>query len=120
MDGRGNLRNDAPWGWPASTWQAWTLLLTGALVLSNAAWYYRGQAAAVERSTDPRPAPQHVAMPAALVESEDERSARLEQLRVARAEARARAQPLQEGERCISGQRFARIRGVLTNIGLCQ
>lgn len=111
MDGRGRLRKDSPWGWQASTWQAWTFLLFGALILSNAAWFYRHRVALVEHA-------QATAQPAA---HPGNRSNLIEvNYPTVEVHAPLEVTPLAPGERCIQGQRFATRNGELTNIGTCR
>lgn len=49
----------APWGFSATTWQAFAFLLLGMLALTNAAWFYsirvaKAEAAAVAPAPEPR------------------------------------------------------------------
>jgi hypothetical protein len=112
MDGRGNLRRDAPWGWKATTWQAWAFLLLAGLMLSNAAWFYSYRVAAVEASA---PGHQIVSSRAPAYQEPYDWHA----VEAAAASELPRFEALAPDERCIQGIRFAVIDGTLQNVGTC-
>lgn len=112
MDGRGRLRREEPWGWRATTWQAWTFFLLAALMLSNAAWFYRSRVAAAEAPALHRPLPTAPENADTAYDWQAVEEATRRELE--------RPAPLQPGERCINGQRFTTVDGVLQNVGTCQ
>lgn len=112
MDGRGRVRKEDPWGWEATTWQAWSFFLLAALLLSNAAWFYRLRVAAAESPPVQRSSQQPIA--------KDHNSPYdWQAVEAAARRDLARPMPLKPGERCIRGQRFATVDGALQNIGSC-
>lgn len=89
-----------PWGFAATSWQAFAFILLGILALSNAAWFYSLRVAKAEAAAA-KPTPAATVTERVIYQTADGREVEQPQVPSYRP-----APPLGPDERCIGGQRI--------------